>query len=157
MITGTALLNNSKAQVDNGAEVPELKNQTKKQHRALPVFQGNKWTIIRTRKLAGSMAAAAKHLSVQLTAPEQPFHATTATESVPAGSTRDRTDQSSQGGSAKHRTLAQGTHQQITDHKPPKTTASERRVKPEISNCSITLHVLYGYITLLYGTLRCVV
>lgn len=90
-------------------------------------------------------------------APEQPFHATTATESVFAGSTRDRTEQSSQDGSAKHTTLTQGTHQQITEHKPAKTTAPERRVKPERSNCSITLHVLYCYITLLYGTLSCVV
>lgn len=102
-------------------------------------------------------AAAAKHLSVELVAPEQPFQATTATESMFAGSTRDRTEQSSQDGSAKHRTLTQGTHQQITEHKPAKTTAPERRIKPEISNCSITLHVLYCYITLLYGTLSCVV
>lgn len=77
------------------------------------------------------MAAAAKHLSVQLMAPEQPFHATTATESVFAGSTRDRIEQISQDGSAKHRTLTQGTHQQITEHKPAKTTVPERGVKPE--------------------------
>lgn len=89
------------------------------------------------------MATAAIHLSVQLMAPEQPFHATTATKSVFAGSTRDRTEQISQDESAKHRTLTQGTHQQITEHKPAKTTVPERRVKLEISNCSITLHVLY--------------
>lgn len=51
------------------------------------------------------MAAAGKHLSAQLMAPEQPFQATTATESVSAGSPRARTEQSSQDGSAKHRTL----------------------------------------------------
>lgn len=82
------------------------------------------------------MASAAKHLSMQLIAPEQQFYGKTATKLVFVGRKKHQKTELSRSAKmylAKHRILSQGTNQcnRLQNISQQKTTASGRRVKPE--------------------------
>lgn len=136
---GIALSQNTKAEMDDDTALLDPKPPIKQQHGVQQLSQlsyRNKCTIREAGKLAISTASAAKRLSIRLTAPKQQFYGRSATKLVLVDMQRHQKTKFSRSAKvhpAKHRVTSQDTKpvQQITEHKPARTTASERRVKSE--------------------------
>lgn len=97
--------------------------------------------MIRTKKLAGSVAAAAEHLSAQLMAPEQPFHA-----AMPPSQCLQEAPETELSRAAQRDLPSTELSLRAPTSRLQNVNQQSRQpqngVKPEISNCSTALHVI---------------
>lgn len=146
-----ALSQDTKAEMDDVTALLDLQPPIKQQHGAQQLSQfsyRNKCTIREARKLAIGTVLAAKHLSIQLIAPEQQFHGKSATKLVLVDTQRHQKTEFSRSAKihpAKHRTTSQGTNQcnRLQNISQWKTTASEWRVKSESKQLFNYLYVCF--------------